>query len=277
VSGLAVAPSARTPSADPEARNGPVIVLACAHSGGARIVEGLAADPSVVATAGTGIIPLCGNAAQVWQQLQGRTGPQLSRLAISTLRALITTQVTMILAEAGKARWCELAIGATSAAQSFLQAFPDTAFVAVHRRSTDMIRAAVQASPWGLHMPRLAPYLSAYQGQTAAALAAHWADSTELLLAFEAANPRVTYRVRYEDAAADSSHALANLRSCLGLSCAVPHEAQLPEPASAGQPASEQMPPPETALPAYAIPRPLLDRLTQLHAELGYPPPELEA
>ena len=277
MSGLAAAPSARTASAVPEKHNGPVIVLACAYSGAARIMEGLAADPNVAATPGTGIIPLCGNAAQVWLRLDGRTGPQLSRLAISTLRALMTAQVTMILAEAGKARWCEVAIGATGAAESFLQVFPNTAFVAVHRRSTDMIRAAVRASPWGLNMPRLAPYLSAYQGNTAAALAAHWADSTEQLLAFETANPRVTYRIRYEDAAADASDALATLRSHLGLTCAVPHEARLPEPATGGQLAAGEMPPSEISLPADEIPGPLLDRLTRLDAELGYPPPELEA
>jgi Sulfotransferase family len=251
-------------------RTGPVIVLACAYAGAARVVEALAADPAVAATTSTGIIPLCGQAARTWQRLDGSAGPPLSQLAASTLRALITAQVTMILAEAGKTRWCELAIGATSAAPSFLQVFPGTTIVTVHRHSLDMIHAAVQASPWGLYLPRLAPYLSSYQGNTAAALAAYWADSTEQLLAFETANPQVTYRVRYEDAVADPDRALAGLRSCLGLTTG-PDQGIIREPAPpAPSPAS-------TVIPAATIPRPLLDRITSLHAQLKYPAPEEEA
>jgi hypothetical protein len=250
--------------------------LAYAYSGAARVVEALATDPAVAATTGTGIIPLCGQAAQTWQHLDGRAdGQPLSRLAASTLRALITAQVTMILAEAGKTRWCELATSAPSAASSFLQVFPGTAIVTVHRHSLDMIRAAVQASPWGLHLPRLAPYLASCQGSTAAALAAYWADSTEQLLAFEAANPRATYRVRYEDAAADPDQALASLRSCLGLTTG-PHQDIIGEPASTGQPAPQAPSPAGTTVPAATIPRPLLDRISRLHAQLGYPAPEEE-
>jgi hypothetical protein len=262
--------------ASPGTRTGPVIVLACAYAGAARVVEALAADPAVAATTGTGIIPLCGHAAQTWQRLDGRAGPPLSQLAARTLRALISAQMTMILAEAGKTRWCELATGATGAASSFLEVFPDTTVVTVHRHSLDMIRAAVDASPWGLHLPRLAPYLSSYQGSTAAALAAYWADSTEQLLAFEAAKPRVTYRVRYEDAAADPDRALASLRSCLGLT-ARPHLGIIGEPASTGQPTPQTLSPAGTVVPAAIIPHPLLDRISRLHAELGYPAPEQEA
>jgi hypothetical protein len=261
--------------ASPGTRTGPIIVLACAYAGAAGVVEALAADPALAATTGTGIIPLCGQAARTWRRLDGRADPPLSQLAASTLRALITAQVTMILAEAGKTRWCELAVGATSAASSFLQVFPGATIVAVHRHSLDMIRAAVQASPWGLNLPRLAPYLSSYQGNTAAALAAYWADSTEQLLAFEAANPHATYRVRYEDATADPDRTLASLRSRLGLT-AGPREGIIREPGSTGRPSPQALSPAGTVVPAAIIPRPLLDRVSSLHAQLKYPAPEEE-
>jgi hypothetical protein len=147
--------------------------------------------------------------------------------------------------------------------------------VTVHRQSLDMIRAAVQASPWGLHLPRLAPYLSSHQGNTAAALAAYWADSTEQLLAFEAANPRVTHRVRYEDAAADPDRALASLRSCLGLTTGL-HEGIIRETGSTGQPTPQTLSPAGTVVPPAVIPRPLLDRISGLHVQLKYPAPEEE-
>ena len=57
----AAAPPGLAPSADPGGqlpgepaspgtRTGPVIVLACAYAGAARVVEALAADPAVAAT-----------------------------------------------------------------------------------------------------------------------------------------------------------------------------------------------------------------------------------
>jgi hypothetical protein len=138
-------------------RTCPVIVLSYAHSGARQVQDILAAGSGLACTSSTGILPLTAAAADTWRRIDGHAGPGLSQLAVSAIRALVSTQITVILAGAGAARWCELATAAASTAEDFLRIFPQTAFVCVHRRCLDVIRTGVQASPWGLPGPDRQP------------------------------------------------------------------------------------------------------------------------
>ncbi len=266
----ALLPGTPSEQALPRAGNSPVIVLSYAYSRAPRVQEALADGTALACTAGTGIIPLCEAAAETWRRVEGRPGQAPSRLGVATLRGLITAQVTVILAAAGKTRWCELATTTPKAAESFLQVFPETSVVCVHRSSLDVIGAGVRANPWGLQGLGLTPYLLAYPGNSVAALAAYWADSTEELLAFETSNPHAAYRVRYEDVAADPGQALATVRACLGLDDGA-QKGSLPEPANSIETPTTETSPPEPTVPTEMIPNPLHERINHLHAELGYP------
>jgi hypothetical protein len=249
------------------AGNGPVILLSNAYSGADHVQNLLAVGTGLACTSGTGIIPLCAAAAESWRRVEGLRGNGMSRVAAKTIRGLITAQVTTILASVGRTRWCELATAPPTAAEPFLQVFPDARFVCVHRSCPDVIRAGVQASPWGLYGQGLMPYLLAYPGNSVAVLAAYWASTTEQLLAFEQANCETTYRVRYEDVANHPDQALTVLRTDLRLGHAerdgtIPLLPELPQPDTA----------PEAEVPAEMIPEPLRLRISRLHAELGYPP-----
>jgi Sulfotransferase family len=246
-----------------------VVVLSYLYSGAQQVQDILAAGPDLACTAGTGILPLCGAAARAWQQIEDRSDPLLSRLAVSSIRALIATQITAILAGTGKDRWCELAIAAPATAQVFAQVCPQAAFVCVHRGCADVIQAAVQASQWGLAGQGLTPYLISYPGNSVATMAACWADSTEELLAFEKANPATTHRVHYEVVASSPATVLAALRPRLGLT--EPQASTLP--GQSGQPESPSpVPASTTGVPAEMIPLPLRQRINRLSAELGYTP-----
>ena len=252
------------------ARNGPILVLSYAHSGAGQVQEMLAADTGLACTSSTGIVPLAATAAEAWHRVEGQTGTAMSRLAISTIRGLLTAQLAVILAGSGKSRWCELVTAPPGAADPFLQVFPQTGFVCVHRSCADVVRAGVQASPWGVYGPVLMPYFLSYPGNSVAALAAYWVSSTEQLLAFERANAGAAHRLRYEDVRAGPGQALAAVRAALGLGKAASDGAP-PEPSgpdAAGPPA------PGPAMPAEAIPEALRERIGRLHGELGYPPPE---
>jgi hypothetical protein len=247
--------------------NGPVIVLSYNYSGAERVQQALAADTELACTAATGIIPICQAAAETWRRIDGQRSRQISRLGTSSIRSLVTAQVTTILAEAGRTRWCELATAAPSAAGTFLQVFPDTRVVSVHRSCPGVIRAAVQASPWGVQGAGLMPFLIAYPGNSVAALAAYWASSAEELLVFEdEAAPDVVHRVLYEDVMADPDETLTAVRTAL----------QLGGAGGRGT-ASGDLPRPETApssswaqVPQELIPEPLLQRISRLHARLAY-------
>jgi hypothetical protein len=225
----------------------------------------VAAGTGLACTAGTGIIPLCVAAAETWRRAEGRDEQLMSRLAVSTIRGLIGAQVTTILASAGKTRWCELAVIDPGVVRPFLDVFPDAVFVCVHRSCLDVIRTGIQASPWGLQGQGLAPYVLSYPGNNVAALAAWWANSTEELLAFEDANPRVTRRVLYEQAIG-AGETLTALRGWLGLGAG--GGATLPEyPDSAWPSVQESLPP---QVPVEMIPPLLLQRINSLHVKLGY-------
>jgi hypothetical protein len=247
--------------------NSPIIVLSYAYAGAELVQNALAVGSSLGCTSGTGIIPQCAAAAEAWRRIEGQQGTTLSRLATAAIRGLVTAQIAAILASSGQPRWCELATAAPAAAETFLQVFPDAHFVCVHRSCLDVIRAGVQANPWGLQAQSFRPFLLAYPGNSVAALAAYWVTSTEQLLGFERANQHATDRVRYEDVTAQSGQALAAVRAGLGLGdIPLARRGWLTEPANT--PAE-----PDATVPAEMIPQPLRQRITQLHAELGYPPP----
>jgi hypothetical protein len=253
--------------------NSPIIVLSYAYAGAERVQNALAVGSSLGCTSGTGIIPQCAAAAEVWRRIEGQQGTTMSRLAAAAIRGLVTAQIAAILASSGQPRWCELATAAPGAAETFLQVFPDAHFVCVHRSCLDVIRAGVQANPWGLQPQSFRPFLLAYPGNSVAALAAYWVTSTEQLLGFERANQQATDRVRAEDVTAQPGQALAGVRAALGIgdteSDNIPpaQRGWLTEPG--GAPAQ-----PDATVPAEMIPQPLRERITDLHAELGYPPPE---
>ena len=249
-------------------------MLSYAYAGAGQVQAALAADTRLACTAGTSIIPLCAAAIETWRRVDGRAGTTSSPLAAAAVRQLINVQVTAILAASGRKRWCEMAIASPADAATFLQLFPHTRFVCVHRACPEVVRAGTQANPWGLQDQLLVPYLLAYAGNSVAALAAYWADSAEDLAAFESAHPGAAHRVRCEDVAAGPDEALAAVRSALGLGTGAGHGGsnQPKPPAGPGQ--SVPVVPAGGPVPAEMIPGPLRERIGHLHARLGYKPPE---
>jgi len=275
--------TATRPLSDDRARaadgpTAPVIVLSYTHCGAHLVQQALAAGTDLACTTSTGILPLCEMAAATWARIDDRPVETMSQLAVSSIRTMVTVQLTGVLAAAGKRRWCELAVSPPSAAQVFLQVVPASNVVCVHRACPDFVRAAAEAQPWGLTGPALSWFSVAYPGNSVAALAAYWASSTEQLLAFEAANPQAASRVRYEDVAADADAALGGLRSSLKLG---------PNPGLGRE--ARQRPAPDVfelaglapvgrsgehpQVPMDMVPAGLRERIDHLHAELGYSGP----
>jgi Sulfotransferase family len=252
------------------APNDPVIVLSYAYAGAERVQAALAADSRLARTSGTGIIPQCDVIAETWRRIEGQQGSTMSRVATAAIRGIVTAQVTAILASSGQPQWCELSTGSPGAAETFLQVFPQTRFVCVHRSCLDVVRAGVQASPWGLQGQGFMPFLLAYPGNSVAALAAHWLTSTEQLLTFERANHQAAHRVRYEDATTQPDQALAAVRAVLGLGRQEGNGGFPAQPWRLTEPGGGAAEP-DARVPSEMIPEPLRQRISHVHAELGYP------
>lgn len=184
---------------DEVVRWAPVIVLTYPYAGAGRLWSLLASHPALACTFGTGVLPLCEQAADAWRGAD--RSERMSPLAAASTRALITSIITAILARQGKRRWCEFATAPPPLAEAFLQLYPGTRFMCLYRDCAEVMLSALHASPWGLEGPEFAPFTVAYPVSAAAALTAFWVAHTEALLEFEGSHPDACHRVRYEDLA----------------------------------------------------------------------------
>ena len=249
-------------------RNAPVAMLTYPYSGAERWWPLLNSHPELACTRGTGIFPLCEQAADTWRFTDGKPDGQLSPLAETSIRTLATTIITSLLARTGKRRWCEFATATPSSAETFGRLYPGTRFACLHRACPDVIQAALRASPWGLSSPALAPFTAAYAESTVAALTAYWVARTQPLVEFENAHPDSCLRVRYEDFDTDPN--ADGLFVFLGLDN---HDHRVTSPAWPGTAdttlASDV---PRSPFPADQVPPSLLAQAGDLMKELGYPP-----
>jgi hypothetical protein len=264
----------RRPARHEEARSGgcgaaisaPVLVLTYAHSGADRLWSLLARHPDLVCTSGTGIIPLCEQAAATWRNVDGQPGERLSALAATSVRALVGSVITSLCARQGKRQWCEIAAAPPSCAETFLQLYPGTKVLCLHRACADFVYAAVQASPWGLAGSAFAPFTSAHPASTVAALTAYWVAHAGPLIEFEQLHPRACRRIRYEDLAVGPH---PGLFAFLGLEDSQPDQpGRAGTEAVVGPIAAE----PTMAIPAEQIPPALLTHANDLLATLRYAP-----
>jgi Sulfotransferase family len=248
-----------------------VIILSYAHSGATAVQQALADRADLACTMGTGILPLCEVAAASWARVEGRPEGPMSQLAVSSVRALVSVQISVLLAAAGsRRRWCELATSPPSATAVFLRILPAARVVCVYRDCVGMIAAAAEAQPWGLAGSVMAGFALDFPGNTVAAIAAYWASATERLLTFEAANPQASIRLRYEDAVQSAGHALTSVRSDLQLEPLAGQQLP-PGRLMRAESGAEDQHAPHLVVPTEMIPAELRNRIGKLQAELGYP------
>lgn len=247
------------------AGHAPVFVLTSAYCGADRLASLLERHPELACTTGTGMLPLCQQAMATWRDADGQAA-RPSSLAVSATRALAASIITSVLAREGKRRWCEVAAANPEAAQVFLGLFPATRFVCLYRACPGVVRAALDASPWGLADPALAPFTRAYPASTVTALTACWVTRTQTLLEFERSHPRDCLRVRFEDLAEAQDQTAQTITSFLGIPSL---------DAGAGQDGYAEQESrrldPEAEFPSDLIPPMMLAQANDLHRQLNYP------
>jgi hypothetical protein len=120
---LAVAPSGAGAAASSTTRRaGPVIVMCYPYAGAGRLGSLLSQRQELACTSGTGLLPLCDQAALTWQQAERRLGPA-SALALASIRAFTGTVITTLLAREGTPRWCEITTASPASAETFLRVY----------------------------------------------------------------------------------------------------------------------------------------------------------
>jgi hypothetical protein len=254
--------------------DGPIIVVTFRHCGVATLESALAGQPGLACTSGTGVLPLCAQAAVTWQQVeQNPAGP--SAMAATSIRAMAATMITCITAGAGGNRWCETCT-APAVADMFARLFPRARFVCFYRGCPGVLSAVTEAARWGLGRAGIGDFAVRYPGDSVAAAAAYWCARTSTLLDFEAAHQERCLRVRHEELAASPGPAIRSVLGFLGLAGDAMGPVRPGSLAnSAGPtivPASNASPGDGQHVPAELIPGPILDEVNCLQRRLGYPP-----
>lgn len=236
-----------------------MIVLTYPGAGAVDLQHLLDRSGALCCTTGTGMLPLCEMAASTWRRVDDRDGP-LTALALASVRALADGMITTLQARLGGWRWCEIAFSPPAGAGAFLQAYPATRVLCLHRDAAAVVRAGVLANPWGVAGTPYAAFASTYPANSAAIIAAYWASRTEQLLQFGTAHPGICLRVRHEDLADEPGQTAAVVGQFLDLDI--------------GQPAAPSREPDKISsaqLPAGQLPEPLLALVNGLQDRLGYP------
>jgi hypothetical protein len=245
------------------ASRAPIIVLTLPHSGAEVLRDNLASSAAISCTERTGLLPMCESVASTWRQIERRA--ELTALAMSSIRALVTSMAATRTATTGAPRWCETAISGTGAASTFLKVFPEASFICLHRRCDAVVSAAMRAYPRAFADKNDSPDSPAGQDSAFTVVCAQWAESTRALLDFQLANPQSSLRLRREDLDSDAPAQMAVVWSFLGITA--PSVALLPE--------NDHEPCPREPPPRYPVDRlspPLRAAINDLHVKLGYPP-----
>jgi hypothetical protein len=244
----------------------PVIVLTLAYSGSERLRSLLSAVPDFECTVGTGLVPLCEQAAATWRRAERQSSSEVSTLAASSIRAMALGMMTIMLARTGKRRWCEFVFTQPASAETFTRLFPGTRIICLYRSCPDLVYSAVHETKWGLSGASFAPFVSAHPVSTVEALTAYWIAHTEQLIFFEETHPDICRGVRYEDL---SENLAEEEKSIMDFLSADRHGSSAPwlEALSV-----IRKPGCGAGLPTGQIPASLLSRADTLMKRLGYPP-----
>lgn len=244
------------------ASRAPIIVLTLPHSGAEVLRDNLASSAVISCTARTGLLPMCESVASTWRQIERRT--EITALATSSIRALVTSMAATRTAATGAPRWCETAISGTGAAATFLKVFPEASFICLHRRCDAVVSAAMRAYPRAFADEVPWPDSPAGQDSAFTFVCTQWAESTQALLDFQLANPQSSLRLRREDLDSDAAAQMTMVWSFLGIAA--------PGVALPAQSDHEPCPrEPAPRYPADRLPPPLRAAIDKLHLKLGYP------
>jgi hypothetical protein len=241
----------------------PIIVLTFPHSGSEALSDLLASSGTISCTARTGLLPMCHSVASTWQCLDQRR--ELTALAVSSIRALVTSMAVTHAADSGASRWCETSVNGPGPAATFLKAFPKTSFICLHRRCDEAISAALRSHSPGSAETADWPGPPADRENNLATLCMWWAESTRALLDFQRAHPRSSLPLRREDLDADDPGQLNRVWSFLRLDApdTTIRPRRHPAPAESA---------PRTEFSADRLPSQVRTVINELHSELGYSP-----
>jgi hypothetical protein len=213
-------PGARPPD-PPGYCDDPVFILTSSRSGSTLLRFILDSHPDLACPPETNITGAALHLLRSWSVLEqagDQDRPVLPVPVIESVRGTLDVAFGRYLRRRGKTRWCEKSVETPMYASILRTLYPGARFVCLYRHCMDVIASGIEISPWGLTGFGFSGYAAHSPGNSVEAIAAYWADSARLVLAYERENPDRCYRLRYEDLVADPEAAAAGVFSFIGAS-----------------------------------------------------------
>lgn len=205
------------------AAESPVFILTTARSGSTLMRLILDTHPELASPPETGVASACGQLAKVMGILDGMFPPgpagtrSITTASGASIRELIDGAFGAYAASRGKQRWCDKSLDNVMLADLLAQIWPGAQFICMSRHCMDVVASCIEACPWGLTAYGLEQYAAQHPGNSVAAVAAYWVNTTGMIQAFRQKYPDRCHLVRYEDLVTDAERTVAELLAFLGV------------------------------------------------------------
>jgi hypothetical protein len=268
----------------------PIFVLTSSRSGSTLLRLILDTHPDLACPPETNITGAALHLLRSWSVLElgsssERAVPTSTPMPVSVIEAVRHTldlAFGRYLERRGKTRWCDKSLETPMYSSIIRVLYPKARFLCLYRHCMDVIASGIEMCPWGLNGFGFSSYAAQHPGNSVEAIAAYWADSSNLILKYERDNSDHCYRLRYEDLVTDPESTIAGVFSFLGVAqdpgitrrCfEVPHDEHGPgdEKVWFTKNISSSSVGAGRRVPASLISSRTLDSVNRLLTDLGYP------
>jgi protein-tyrosine sulfotransferase len=183
----------------------PAFVLTGSRSGSTLLRFILDTHPDLHCPPETGLGSLCAAIARAASVLDGSAMKEvvdnqlLTPAAEKVLRATVEQIFQAFPDGTGAGRWCDKSLDNINHADLLAQTWPEAKYICLVRHCMDVVASAVEACPWGLTGFGLDQFNSHYPGNSIAAVAAYWLQTTTNIIEFARQHDDQCLVIRYED------------------------------------------------------------------------------
>ena len=201
---------------------------------------------------------------------------------MTSIRRALTAPMDLYCRETGKRIYCDKSLDAPEHLAALGRVFPRAHYLLLFRHVLDVVASALEVSAYGFQAFGYPQYVQRSVGNFVAPLVEHWIARVRWAMEWQAANPSLCHRVRYEDLVADPQGELSAIFSFVGVAADLTSIARalnaVPDTQTYGDPKVAFTSSIHTQsigrgrrIPVSMIPPMLLAEANELLAMLGYP------
>ena len=200
----------------------PLFILSCERSGSTLLRYIVDTHPEITCQAGLNLGGLCAALFRTTfysvGQVMATDETEGSSRSIERVRQFISDLMAEYTTAKGKRLWCDKTPANLQTLEILNAVFPDAKYICLYRNSMDVIHSCLEISRGNPgFMEEFAPYVCKRPENLIGAMADSWTDKMRTLLAFERANQRNCFRIKYESLVLDTVPTLEAMFGFVGV------------------------------------------------------------